>query len=507
MVASPPTNRTGPLQSFLTMRRALLKSMASAWLEQGADWVSLCDVDNVPLAVWPDAAITTGHTISAPITTARGPVGLWQAGITGDAGAASQRVQAEAQALSSLLGIEDEFEELTVAMIEAQDRLIALYHLNSSLRGQIDLDSIMAILVEKAAKLIGTRAAVLLLEDDSGWRISEYPQNTVDVAGILTAFRNSPLDQETQLNTHEGQLYVIPVHLTSGVAAGIVLVDKPGGFTSPDLKLARAIIDMTGVNMENARLHQESLRQAEIDAQLNLAAEIQRELLPATLPDVPRTNLFGGSVQARQVGGDFYDVHHRPGGLLTFVVGDVTGKGFSSALMMAVTRSAIRSRAELRLDWAEAGAVFTRANHDLYDDYSRVKMFTTAFLGRYDAETGHLCYSNAGHSPVIYCPAGGEARMLLATDMPLGIMPDTVFGDCVITLEPGDVLVVATDGFSEARNAAMQMFGYDALLALVTAHAAEDAQTLGTLLFDTVHRFSDGHRQDDDQTLFVLKRE
>ncbi len=510
------TDFGNPLIPFVTMQRPVLDAIAAAWMARGARWMSVHEIDSkssddagASLAVWSSGAIPAAdnEVISAPLIMERSAVGLLRVGICLD-DATSAQIQADASMLSHLLGVESDMDDMTLELIESQDRLLALYRLTRSLTGQINPDAIMATLAREAVKLVDTRAAVLLLNDVQGWHITAHPEDAVDIATILAMFQNLEAVSEGHLcgdGCQDGELYALPIDLSDGTPAALILVDKPGGFTSPDLKLARAIVDTASVHLENARLHQTLVRKAETDAELKIAANIQRGLLPTTLPDVPGLSLHGGSLQARSVGGDFYDANYHDGGVLSFMVGDVTGKGFSAALMMAVTRTSIRSRAELNLDRMEAGAVFTRANADLYDDYSRVNMFTTAFIGRYDPETRMLCYSNAGHSPVIYCPAGGEAEMLVANDIPLGILPDTNYSEIVLPLNEGDLLVVATDGFSEARNAAGELFGYDRLKALITTLAALDAPAMGAALFDAVDEFGGETKQDDDQTLFVLK--
>lgn len=508
MLTTTAPNVDASLNSFVVMQRNALETLADTWLANGALWLSVCNLQDEVLLCWPDAACETcdetpGAILSAPLLAGHTMLGVLRAAVPENEIAHARRLQADAAMLSQLLACDDTMESMTVELVETQDRLLALYQLTHALHGQIGIDAIMETLVDKVVWLVGTTAAAIALHDGNRWWLVQHPQDATDPATLISLFQQNP-EGETLLFCDLGPTYVLPLTLAGSTCAALLLIDKPGGFTSPDMKLARAIVDTASVHLENALRQQALLREAEIDAQLRLAAGIQSQLLPQHLPDVPGVSLFGGTQQARSVGGDFYDVDYH-GTVLSFVVGDVTGKGFSSALMMAVTRTVLRSRAELKTEWVEAAPVFTRANQDLYDDYTRVNMFTTAFFARYDSASQLLCFSNAGHSPVIFCRPGERAQLLGADDMPLGIMPDTRYQETVIALEPGDVLVVATDGFNEARSAAGEFYGCPALLDLITEHAASGAQALGELLFEAVNRFSEGHPQDDDQTLFILR--
>ena len=114
-------------------------------------------------------------------------------------------------------------------------------------------------------------------------------------------------------------------------------------------------------------------------------------------------------------------------------------------------------------------------------------------------------YANAGHAPVIFCPVGGPARLLEADGVPIGVLPVSLSEDERIAFEPGDVLIVATDGFNEARNPSGEMLGYEQLLRMTEAVAGQSAQTIARSLYEAVESFAAGHPRDDDQSIIVLK--
>ncbi|NJO83281.1 MAG: serine/threonine-protein phosphatase [Blastochloris sp.] len=178
----------------------------------------------------------------------------------------------------------------------------------------------------------------------------------------------------------------------------------------------------------------------------------------------------------------------------------------SAALLMAMTRTAIRSKANF-MPRATPEMIMNRSHDDLYSDFSQVRKFATVFVGQYTPEQRRLLYTNAGHSPVIYCPHDGNARLLEANGTALGALHIHPYGSELLHVQPGDILIVATDGFSEARNKKRDMFGFERLLALTETLVAFSAQEIAHAWFEAVDTFEADYRQDDDQTLIVIKIE
>ena len=125
--------------------------------------------------------------------------------------------------------------------------------------------------------------------------------------------------------------------------------------------------------------------------------------------------------------------------------------------------------------------------------------------GCYDPDNRQLSYANAGHAPVIYCPAGGAATLLEADGPAAGVLPFNLCENFTLSFQPGDILVVATDGFNEAVHASGEMFGYERLLTLVEKLAHLSAESIATWVYEQVQQFTDGCEQSDDQTLVILK--
>ena len=308
----------------------------------------------------------------------------------------------------------------------------------------------------------------------------------------------------------EANLFVVPLPFREqpNVMAALGLwLNLPAAALSPTLKLARSIAEQAGAQLEIAVLHEQLVAQARLQAEMELARQVQLDLLPHRTPSVAGLDIHGVSRPALQVGGDFYDYFVSAktiGRPFTFAVGDVSGKGLSAALLMAMTRTNLRGNALRTMDCTPE-TILARANQDLYDDFTEVGMMATVFVGQYDPAAGTLSYANAGHSPVILCPAGGPARLLEADGPAMGVLPDSLSSNETIPFGPGDILVVATDGFNEERNDQGEFYGIERLLRHVEVLASYPASDIAKALLAAVEQFSTGTMQDDDQTVVVLK--
>jgi sigma-B regulation protein RsbU (phosphoserine phosphatase) len=273
-------------------------------------------------------------------------------------------------------------------------------------------------------------------------------------------------------------------------------------FSAGTVKLLQALGEQAGGLLESATLHERALARERLVREMELASATQNAMLPHASLAVSGIELVGRFRPAEEVGGDFYDYRLRPDGQLAFCVGDVSGKGWPAALVMTMTLAVLRGASQL-LD--RPAAVVTRANSDLFGDLTQIDAFVTAFVGYYDPGAARLAFASAGHSPVIYRSRGGRARLLRATGVPLGILDEDAAGGGAVRLRSGDLLVAATDGFSEATNTAGELFGYERLLTLVDAISTLPAEAVADRMFQAITDFAAGRPQQDDQTLLVVK--
>jgi sigma-B regulation protein RsbU (phosphoserine phosphatase) len=248
-----------------------------------------------------------------------------------------------------------------------------------------------------------------------------------------------------------------------------------------------------------------ALRRQEEDRRI--ARRIQQGLLPKALPRLPGFRMGGRSVAANDVGGDCFDfIPMRVGGeeCLGVLVADASGHGIGAALLVAQTRAYLRA---LALACADVGTLLALCNQRLASDLVP-DHFVTLFLLRLEPRTRSLLYASAGHWPgYILDPQGRIKAVLASTSTPLGIDPSADFPvPPALTLEPGELTFLFTDGIVEAASPKGELFGLGRTLGIVRAHRHETPDDILEALFDAVRAFS-GHDLQDDQTAVILKAE
>lgn len=243
-----------------------------------------------------------------------------------------------------------------------------------------------------------------------------------------------------------------------------------------------------------------------IRQELDIASNIQQSMLPQAFPRFSagsRVDVFGRMIPALEVGGDFYDFFWLDASRLGLVVGDVSGKGVSAAIFMAVTRTLLRATA---LTGLSAQACLTYVNRMLCDE-NPSEMFVTAFYAIVDSTTGELDYCNAGHNPPILLRNSGAEMLSGATNLVLGTEPEFSFSGGQTELKPGEGLVLYTDGVTEAHNPSGQLFGTKRLLELFTANMTNSAGEAIELLVREVQAHCETATVADDITALALQYE
>src|ERR671936_43482 len=268
------------------------------------------------------------------------------------------------------------------------------------------------------------------------------------------------------------------------------LLDKLAAQAAPALRVARLVREQKAEAATRQRFEQE----------LEVARLIQQNFLPRELPDLLGWQIAAYYRPAREVGGDFYDVIPLPDGRVAFVVGDVTDKGVPAALVMSATRSVLRASAGRLI---EPGAVLERVNDHLCPDMPE-KMFVTCLYGVLDPGTGNLRFANAGHDLPYVKTANGVVE-LRARGMPLGLMPGMHYEEKQATLEPGDSVLLHSDGVVEAHDPEREMFGFPRLKETM-ANSPADREMIDRVLRDLEDFTGPGAEQEDDITMVTLQR-
>lgn len=282
---------------------------------------------------------------------------------------------------------------------------------------------------------------------------------------------------------------------------GVLYLDsrEKGSLLSSNARMALdTLATEAGVAIENARLYRQTLEQARIEHELRIAAEIQRALLPPGHHVGTFYEAMGTSLPSRSIGGDFFDFTQRADGGFGFAVGDVSGKGPAAALLTAKIQGLLSAEA----DRGQPAEIMQIVNRGLTRRAVEAK-YATLFHAALSPD-GTLTFCNAGHNPpIIYSPRG--LRRLDAGSMPVGMFEFAPYQDATERLERGDVLVVYSDGVTEALDVHGEEFGEDRLAAIVEARHADDATTILEAIVQAVQTFAQGAPQHDDVTAMVVK--
>ncbi|HEV2860229.1 MAG TPA: SpoIIE family protein phosphatase [Pyrinomonadaceae bacterium] len=292
-------------------------------------------------------------------------------------------------------------------------------------------------------------------------------------------------------------------------------------------ELATAFNDMSA-DIES--LLAERVEHERLKREVEIAHEVQEQLFPRGVPELPGTELAGECRAARGVAGDYYDFIEVAPGLVAFALGDVSGKGISAALVMSNLQATLRAQAAIISERMRLGAaaavgedggalpcgvtgvdercVVSRMVESINAQLNRTiesNRFATLFLGLYDAGARRLRYTNAGHNAPLLVRASGEVETLTEGGTMVGAFDWATYEEAQATLGEGDLLVVYSDGLSEARNHAGEEYGEQRLSGLVVSHRHETAADIRRLIFDEVDAWSAADEREDDQTLVILK--
>jgi sigma-B regulation protein RsbU (phosphoserine phosphatase) len=297
-------------------------------------------------------------------------------------------------------------------------------------------------------------------------------------------------------------LLCVPLRLKGRMIGVLSVFNKRGseGFSENDQRLLAIIGAQSAQVIENARLYEEEKSLQKIQQEVQMARDIQTRLLPKAPPVVPGFDIAGKSVSAQNVGGDYFDFLEFRDGRLGLCLADVSGKGISASLLMANVQATVRGQSVLGNSAAQC---LHNSNLQLYQSTDTDK-YVTLFYGVLDAAKREMQYSNAGHNPPLLIK-NGQTTLLNVGGPVLGILPEAAFEEATISFDPGDLLLIYSDGYSEAMNHAFEEFGEDRLLAIAKQHANAPAAELIARIGEDVRKHCAGAAQTDDMTMIAVR--
>ncbi len=443
-------------------------------------------------------------------------------------GAAELAARAAADFSERMATLDWELDNLSRELAESYEAIHLLFDVTGASARSSSAEELAAAVLVQVWGHVRCRAAVLLLESRFSRREGSEPTVQVaaalgDVRGLLVGATiarrgvvaewldaGSPrlLDDVQSLRAADGRdpvaanasrsLLVAPLVARERTVGAIVLFDRAtrSSFDSRDLKLVDAVASHAGAMLL-------ALRTAELSKEIEIGRRIQQSLLPSSLPKVAGLDVAARCAMARAMGGDFFDVVAAPSGTLRAVIADVSGHDLGAALAMAGARAQFHAELETR---RRVGAVATRMNALLHGDLARSGLFLTYFAVALDPRRGALQWAAGGHNPALLLRRGTRHPVpLAATGPPAGVAPAATVAERARRLSPGDLLLLYTDGLSEAAARNGARFGEERLGMVLVRHRELPAREILDRIDEAIAEFRGGAAATDDGTALLIK--
>jgi sigma-B regulation protein RsbU (phosphoserine phosphatase) len=410
----------------------------------------------------------------------------------------------------------------------AVEELSVLNEIATAISSTLTLNQIVDLIVQKCVKHLKVeQAAVMLLADNREDQPFQTMIRRADTTANILPYRldaqltgwmlknqkplvinDFPNDDRFKVVADDKfpirSLLSVPL-LAKGRMIGLISAfnkKAKQGYSSDDQRLLSIISTQSAQVIENARLIEEEKALIQMQKEMQMAYNIQVNLLPKAPPKLKGYDIAGISIPAQVVGGDYYDFILVEENRLAICLGDVSGKGLSAALLMANLQATIRGQTLLNPPPKDC---LNRSNKLLYQSTDRQK-FATLFYSILDTENHQLCYANAGHNRPFLFSQNQQPQSLESAGIVLSFLENYDFNEGKISFNPDDLLLIYSDGITEAMDASGEEFGEERLAALVDEHKKESAQNVINIVIDAVNKHAEGRPQMDDMTLVVIKR-
>jgi GAF domain-containing protein len=397
----------------------------------------------------------------------------------------------------------------------------ALLQVAEAVAGQPTLEESLETVARLTPMLVGVERVAIYrwLPEQEVFRPARCVGFTCDTAELTATVAELDVDPLTP-TTQSHLVYALPERLVRGFGVNLVrvwplwargelfgaLVVEHAGELGRRLNILNGIAHQLSMAMESERLAREVAQQQRLEREMELGRDIQASFLPRELPQPPGWETAAAYQSARLVGGDFYDFISlkTADGVERWglAIADVSDKGVPAALFMALSRTLLRSAA---LHRTSPGATLTRVNEMILAD-ARSSQFVTVFYAIWEPGTGRLVYANAGHNPPVLMRANGEAQLLKLKGAVLAVFAEYYYHQAEAVMEPGDVLLLYSDGLTDALNENGEEFGLPRIIETLRAARAQSAGNIISALEAAVQHHVRDVEPFDDLTMVVVKR-
>jgi serine phosphatase RsbU (regulator of sigma subunit) len=401
---------------------------------------------------------------------------------------------------------EQEIASLCREVIDRYEEATCVYRLSERIGSVLGERPIAKLVLDDAAAVLGAHAGQIWLKSDSGLALAaSMTPGAADEPGAAVL----EVIADGRATAHDGAVgaeawAAVPLPDDTGAALGVLLLHgrpEGRGYLTGEIKLLGAIAAVTAAFIRNERLAEKARLVEARRREDEIARQVHRGLLPREDPLFAGLEISGGFRAAEIVGGDYYGYVAMADGSLGVAIADVSGHRVGAALYMATARGALHAEAR---DLLAPADVLRRVNEVLATDFSAADMFATLVFARFLPDGRRLIWSNAGHNPPLVLRRGGEIETLKPCGPALGIVAGARWRDVDCRFEPGDLLLLYTDGVVEARNAEGLFFGVEPLIEAARLPARSAAEIRGNVL-DALARHTGSLPPQDDVTLVVIR--
>lgn len=413
-----------------------------------------------------------------------------------------------------------------LALRRQTDRLRLLNDVHRILAGPISLEDLLETILGKVfAELVPEEAAIFLKNAQGGFDLAAsrrqpgiggdylYSRSLVkevtekQVAAIIfdTAIDERFAAAQSIMTSGVRSLVAAPLLDPQGCPGMIVLSSRAHvrRFSEDDMELLVTLASIAALRIKNIALAEDTARRRALEKELELARQIQMALLPAELPEIPGYELHAANTPSRAVSGDLYQFQERADGAeCVLFLADVSGKGMAASLLTASLEALSTGPIEVGSPPEEICAKLSRRLHAR----TPPERYATAFVCVLPRGGGPISYANAGHNPALIVRAGGGCERLESTGVPLGLLPIADYEGGAIELGPGDVLLLYTDGLSEAADPEGNEYGVERLEAVLESNVALPVDALAKAIEDDIDAFVRGEPYGDDRTYVLVRR-
>jgi phosphoserine phosphatase RsbU/P len=392
--------------------------------------------------------------------------------------------------------------------------LESLYDIGLSIASTLNVDELADEILFRMISLTNARRAALYLRED-GFKLYRSFGDVRE--GFLEAELSEQLIREGRPLTFDGgsaclfpgcaTFVAVPIKGSNDAVIGVLAAaDREtreggiGAFEANELRLLSLFGNQVAIALENARLHRDALEKQAMERDLELAATIQRDILPKAIPQIDGMEIAALSRPARQVGGDYHAFFVRDG-VITALVADVAGKSMPAALLVSALHAVLQL---LFAEGREIGEIATELNRHIHN-WSAENKFITMIIVSIDREHGTIQYVNAGHNPA-YLIVDGRIDTVKSHGLPIGILPGTRYATQTRGFPAGSCVVLYSDGITEAEDVLDEEFGNERLEALLEQHLDCSASLIRDQIADAVDSFVGEAPQKDDETLVIVRR-